>query len=183
MNRRDFLQRVGVGSLAAGSIPLLSQPALAHLSSDRANERHFRFVCLSLAGGTEAVVMEGSGIFTNTEAHQANGSFLHFTWPPPSTLLGHGTWKKKRGGDFSYEKGFGNLEVIEASIVTMDIRMIPGEDTGADPFTATLQVACNVGPFGLLTGLDEGIILTLPDGTTFEPAVPGIGLTFISTKH
>lgn len=187
MNRRDFLQRIGLGSLAAGSIPLLAQPAIAHLRSDDENQRHFRFVALSfppVESGIppEAMVLEGTGIFAG-RVRQANGDFQHITWPPPSTLLGHGLWKKKRDGAFSYQKGFGSFGEIEASILTMEIRMLPADDTGVDPFDAVLRVVCNVGPAGLLTGEDEGFTLTFPDGATFEPAVPPIGLTHISTKH
>jgi hypothetical protein len=182
VNRRDFLQGIGVGSLAAGTLPLIGQPALAHFSSDSGNQRHFRLVAFSFAG-EEAIGIEGSGIFTNTELLQANGSFVHVSWPPPSTILGQGTWKRKRGGDFSYERGFGSIDVLEASIVTLEIRMVPSEGTGGDPFTATLEVTCNFGPTGLSTGQDEGFVLTLPDGTTFVPAVPAVGLTFITTKH
>jgi hypothetical protein len=186
MNRREFLQRIGVGSLAAGSIPLLARPAIAHLKSDRGNQRHFRFVALSFLPTeddtpSEAIVMEGTGIF-DRQLRQANGDFQHITWPPPSSLLGHGLWKRKRDGAFDYQKGFGSFAEIEASILTIEIRMLP-RDTGTDPFTAMLRIVCNVGPAGLLTGENEGFTLTLPDGTTFQPAVPAVGLTHISTKH
>ena len=51
MNRRAFLQRIGLGSLVAGSsVPLLGSPAFAHLESEEENERHFRFVALSFRG-------------------------------------------------------------------------------------------------------------------------------------
>ena len=162
---------------------MLGRPALAHLDSDEENQRHFRFVALSFVGGatpTEAMVMEGTGIF-GADLPQANGDWQHITWPPPSELLGHGLWKKKRL--VSYEKGFGSFGEIEASILTLDIRMLPHEDTGVDPFTARLKIACNVGPAGLLTGLPEGFFLTLPGGPTFEPAASPLGLTHISTKH
>jgi hypothetical protein len=185
MNRRTFLQRLGVGSVAVGSVPLLGQPALAHLDSDEGNQRHFKFVCLSfLTGGegtpAEAMVMEGNGIFGGGIS-RGTGDFQHITWPPPSTLLGHGLWRERH--ILSYERGFGSFAEIEASILTLRIRMLPGEDTGVDDFPATLKIVCNVGPAGLLTGQDEGYTLTLPDGTTFAPAVPAVGLTHISTLH
>jgi hypothetical protein len=184
VNRRAFLRRLGIGSLTAGTIPFLARPGLAHLESDEGNQRHFRFVALSFPEGeespTEAMVMEGTGIFGGGLS-RGTGDFQHISWPPPSTLLGHGLWRERR--ILSYEAGFGSLAEIEASILTLRIRMLPGEDTGVDPFPATLKIACNVGPAGINTGLPEGYFLTLPDGTTFAPAVPAIGLTHISTMH
>ncbi len=185
MNRRAFLQRVGLGSLAAGSVPLLGSPALAHLESDEENERHFRFVALSFRGTptpSEAMVMEGTGIFGNGRL-VGNGDWQHLTWPPApkSTLLGHGLWKKR--SLVSYQAGIGSFGEIEASILTLQIRMLPAEDTDVDPFNATLEIACNVGPAGLSTGKTEGFTLTLPTGAPFVPAVANVGLTHISTKH
>jgi hypothetical protein len=184
MNRRDFLQRIGLGSLVAGSsVPLLGSPALAHLESDGKNERHFRFVALSFRGTptpSEAMVMEGTGIFGGDRL-TGNGDWQHITWPPPSTLLGHGLWRKK--SLVSYQAGIGSFGEIEASILTLRIRMLPAEDTDVDPFNATLKIVCNVGPAGLLTGQTEGFTLTLPAGAPFVPAVANIGLTHISTKH
>jgi hypothetical protein len=182
MNRRAFLQRIGLGSLAAaGSVPLLGSPALAHLESEDGDERHFRFVALSfLDTQTEAMVMEGTGIFGDDRL-VGQGDWQHISWPPPSTLLGHGLWRKNRL--LSYETGFGSFAEIEASILTLQILMLPAEDTGVDHFRATLKIVCNVGPAGLLTGQTEGFTLTFPDGTTFAPAVANIGLTHISTLH
>lgn len=182
MNRRAFLQRIGLGSLAASSVPLLGSPALAHLDSEEENERHFRFVALSFRGTptSEAMVMEGTGIFGHGRL-QGNGDWQHITWPPPSTLLGHGLWRKK--SLVSYQTGFGSFAEIEASILTLRIRMLPAEDTDVDPFNATLKIVCNVGPAGLLTGQTEGYTLTLPTGAPFVPAVANVGLTHISTKH
>jgi hypothetical protein len=183
VDRRSFLQRLGIGSLAVGSIQVLGRPALAHLESDDGNQRHFRFVALSfppVAEPTEAMVMEGSGIFGGGVL-QGNGDFQHISWPPPSTLLGHGLWKKKKLLD--YERGFGSFGEIDAGILTLQIRMLPAKGTGVDPFNAELRIACNVGPAGISTGLPEGFTLTLPDGTTFAPIDPPLGLTHISTKH
>ncbi len=178
MNRRAFLQRIGLGSLAVGSVQLLGPPALAHLDSDEEDERHFRFVALSFRA-SEAMVMEGAGIFGGDRL-KGSGDWQHITWPPPSTLLGHGLWKKE--SLTSFQRGFGSFAEIEASILTLQIRMLP-EDSDVDPFDATLKIVCNVGPAGLLTGQAEGYTLTLPSGAPFTPAATAVGLTHISTKH
>jgi hypothetical protein len=176
---------LGAGSLAAGSIPLLSRPALAHGGALDEDARHFRFVAFSFPSDeetpSEAFGLEGNGVFDDEGIHWAGGQFLHLTWPPPSTHLASGRWRDKRF--VSFEDGFGSREVIEAGILTMVVRMIPGGGSEVDPFDATMQVVCNIGFAGIGTGLNEGVYLTLPDGSTFEPSVPPLGLTFISTEH
>jgi hypothetical protein len=182
VNRRQFLARLGIGSLA-GSIPLLGgEAALAHLRSAGSDERHFRFVALSFGTGGDAMVMEGTGVFGAEGGFVVgDGDFQHITWPPPSTLLGHGLWKAR--AILSYETGFGSFGEIDAGILKLRIRMLPDADTGVDPFGARLTIACNIGPAGISTGLPEGFSLTLPGGATFSPAVPAVGLTHISTPH
>jgi hypothetical protein len=46
-----------------------------------------------------------------------------------------------------------------------------------------LEIACNLGPAGAMTGKEEGVIVMLPDGHEFEPTMPSTGVTAFSTER
>lgn len=175
MERKEFLKKAGVGSLALGSLPLLADVASA---DDGEARRKFYFVALSrTASGADAIAMSGSGRLRGGDV-EGGGEFVHFngaqlTAPSPA-FIATGGWKAVELLDFD-EVGTWGRGV--AGILTVRARLNPCE--GPSIRGATLKVVCNLGPAGILNpGEVEGYTLTLPDGTTFSPF--GVGLTLFT---
>jgi len=180
MNRRKFLTKAGVGSLALAALPALTTPALAD-----GGQTGFRFVSNSRTATVEGVrhfvLMNGDGIITNAQV-VGGGSFNHIidTSPVPKTIVATGTWKAKRLISFRLNGTYGALA---SGILEMEVNLIP---IGAAVVAATIEVVCNIGPAGLFTGEEEGFILSIPGtpfvpGGTFGPFEPfGSGLTIFT---
>lgn len=174
MERKTFLKKAGVGSLALASLPLFADIASA---DDGDGRRKFYFVALSrTASGTDAIAMSGSGRIRGGDV-EGGGEFVHFNaaqlTAPSSAFIATGGWRAVELLDFD-EVGTWGRGV--AGILTVRARLNPCE--GPSIRGATLQVACNLGPAGISTGLAEGYTLKLPDGTTFSPF--GVGLTLFT---
>ncbi len=188
MDRRAFLKKAGLGSIALGSAPalasILATPALA---GNRGNgERHATFVALSKAETVDGVdhhaILEGRVSF-NPEAGTATGGgmFLHFDNAPagtPKPILECGKWETTRFVSWDHDSG--RFCRINSSILELGINLVP--DSGEPAVEATLRLICNIGPAGITTGEREGFVLTIPDAPfgSFRPLEPQVGVTHIS---
>ncbi len=188
MDRRAFLKKAGLGSIALGSAPtlasLLAAPAWARSGSN--GERHATVVAVSKADTVDGVdhtaALEGFVKF-NPEAATASGSgsFVHFDNAPagtPKPILGCGRWEVERFVSWNHDSG--RYCRINASILELVVDLIP--DSGDPTLDATLRLICNIGPAGIATGKPEGFVLTIPDAPfgSFRPFEPPVGLTHIS---
>jgi len=179
LDRRSFLKRAGIGSLALGPLPglLAATPAGA-----RGRAAGFNFTAISQAGTIGSVVhavnMAGSGTIKKHDV-EGGGHFQHYDLAsaPPRTIIAAGAWRAKRLVSFD---PIGTWGVITAGVLVMRIqlrRTIPSRAVVA----ATLEVVCNVGSAGLDTGRPEGFTLTVP-GAPFGPFVPiEAGITVFTT--
>ncbi len=179
LDRRSFLKRAGLGSLALGSLPGALAPAPAWA---RGRTVGFNFTAISQArtigGVVNAANMAGYGTIEEDEV-KGGGHFQHYdsASPPPRTILGAGAWHAKRLVSFD---PIGTWGVITAGVLIMQIELrhtIPSREV----HPATLKVVCNVGSGGFETGQAEGFTLTVP-GAPHGPFVPtGAGITVFTT--
>ncbi len=176
MDRRGLLKNVGLGTLAATSLPTVLAACQA-----AAGQTTFHFVCLSQAGTVDGVkhrvVLIGDGKFTGSSV-EGGGGFLHFNdapEKPPKPVLAQGAWKATK---FVSWKEVGRAEPIIAGILEMQVDLAP---QGKPAVTgATLKVVCNIGPAGIQTGQMEGVELTIPGAPqgAFKQIEPmNVGLT------
>ena len=172
VNRREFLHRVGAGSIALASLPALIDmfklPALAQA------ERGFIFHAITAAGaagpGQHTLVMGGTGRFDPSRGPGSpvtgGGLFFHFQTAasPPFPLVASGTWTARLLTSYreigTYAGAAGGLGdfVVDIHRVRPSPALIRG---------AVLHLVCNVGPGGLSTGEIEGYTLSIP-GTDFS---------------
>jgi len=172
VNRREFLHRVGAGSIALASLPALIDmfklPALAQA------ERGFIFHAITAAGaagpGQHTLVMGGTGRFDPSRGPGSpvtgGGLFFHFQTAasPPFPLVASGTWTARLLTSYreigTYAGAAGGLGdfVVDIHRVRPSPALIRG---------AVLHLVCNVGPGGLSTGEIEGYTLSIP-GTEFS---------------
>lgn len=184
MQRREFLKRVG-----QGSVVLTSAPALAHLLSRSAfaqgGTTNYHFLAFSSAGIVgdvdHRVSMVGDGMVAPGNV-TGGGAFVHFDNAPaaPKPILGTGSWKAKRL--VSYQE-FGTWGAYLAAVVEMEISLVP---TGGSPIPAVLKVVCNLGPANIFVvpPSAEGFTLTIPSAAlTFIPLVPALGLTVFTVVN
>lgn len=180
VNRREFLHKVGAGSIALASLPALMDmfklPALAQA------ERGVFFLCVNAAGTPPAhlIAMGGAAKFDPSRGPGSpvtgGGSFFH--WTPSATtpmpLVASGNWKARLLT--SYKElatyGGGAAGVGEFVIDMQRLRPTPALIRGA-----VLTVYCTLGPAGVTaaqTGGIEGYTLSIP-GTEFSAGGnPGI---------
>lgn len=180
--RREFLKKVGLGSMALAALPtaghMLAQPAEAARP-----QINFHFLALSTAGKIDGIqhdfIMGGHGHF-NSGNVVGNGSFQHQNTAPPGTpkpILGEGTWKAKRLVSWEQIGTYGDVGV--AGVLVMEIDLVPN---GGPAFPATLEVTCNIPPAGLFTGNPEGYVLDVPGGLRFKPfGPPPMGITWFTS--
>lgn len=171
IDRRRFLKKAGLTSVALGSLPALvgTLPALAD------GEMGFHFVTVSGAG-PDLLVMAGAGKFEESDI-EGGGNFVHIV-AATGGLVGAGTWKAGRVISF---KSAGSFHGFSAGVLDADVTLRP-EAGGEVP--ARLRVVCNIGFAKLFTGQPEGVSLTV-GGATFKP-LPEIqgrpfGLTVFTT--
>jgi len=179
VNRREFLHRVGAGSIALASLPalmdVLKQPALAQ------TERGFTFVTVSAAGPQHLLAMGGSGKFDPSRGPgspvSGGGTFFHFqpAASPPFPIVATGTWKARLLTSYRELATYGTAAagIGEFVIDIQRLRPTPALIRGA-----VLQVFCTLGPAGVTAaqtgGEIEGIHLSMP-GTEFSAGGnPGI---------
>jgi hypothetical protein len=186
MDRSEFLKKAGATSVIA-SFPLLGEAAWAHGDDQERGWRRFYFVALSgvedTVTGGDSIAMTGSGRFDPRDGRiDGGGEFVHFdgtNFGSPDNIIGTGRWEARRLLRF---REIGTWGVGVAGIVRMRARLIPCE--GPVIGRATLKVVCNLGPAGIFTDpfQQEGYTLTLPNGVTFSPFTPNIGLTLFTRR-
>lgn len=187
VNRREFLHRVGAGSIAVASLPALMDmfklPALAQA------ERGVVFLCVN-AAGTHRIGMGGAARFDPSRGPGSpvtgGGSFFHWTASPtaPAPLVASGTWNARLLTSYKEIATYAGVAagVSEFVIDIERLRPSPALIRGG-----VLTVYCNLGPAGVTeaqTGGPEGYTLSIP-GTDFSaggnPGIfrqqPGAGLT------
>jgi hypothetical protein len=178
MNRRGFLQKAGVGTIALGSLPILAETLATRAAADE-EQTGFIFAAVSkgptIDGIVHTVVMDGSGMITPSNV-EGGGAFDHLnnadTAPFPKPFFAQGTWKAKRLVNFDVVGKYG---LFTAGVLTMDVELVR-ELPSRLVIPARLQIVCNI-PFApLKTGKEEGFSLTFDD-LGFEPNVPAIGIT------
>lgn len=180
VNRREFLHRVGAGSIALASLPALMDmfklPALAQ------SERGFLFLCVNAAGTPPAHLMGIGGVARYDPSKgpgspvTGGGSFFH--WTPsattPAPLVASGTWKTRLLTSYREMATYGGVAagVGEFVVDIQRLRPSPALIRGA-----ALTVYCTLGPAGITaaqTGGIEGVTLSIP-GTEFSAGGnPGI---------
>jgi hypothetical protein len=132
-------------------------------------------------GSDNVMLLEGAASFkakTGQVDREGGGNFAHIRFAPAfpagQQLLASGTWEPT--GFVSYTSNLPDYGRVRPSIVVVTVELRP--DAGGS-FAGTLQVICNVGFAGLLTGQPEGFKLNLPGlGLSFDN--PLVGLTHIS---
>jgi hypothetical protein len=185
MERRDFLKKVGIGTLGLAALPILPGVAYADDDDEDDGRRKFYFQALSHVGdlplpqSADAIVMSGFGTFRGSHV-TGGGEFVHFdgTKIPSLDFKGTGRWKATRLISFTE---VGTWGVGVSGILTLGAKLLPCD--GPQIRGATVRIVCNIGPAGLGTpGTVEGFTLTLPDGTTFKPFEPNLGLTLFTRR-
>jgi hypothetical protein len=184
MDRRQFVKRAGVGTLALGGLAVTPTAMAGYRKGD--GHQHFSLVSLSGTSAAEAgfdhvLLLEGAGSFkakTGQVDREGGGNFNHITFTPAfpmgQELLASGKWEPT--GFVSYTSTLPDYGRVRPSVVVVTVVLNPD---GGGSFEGTLQVACNVGFAALLTGQPEGFKLDLPGlGLNFD--TPLAGLTHIS---
>ena len=139
----------------------------------------FFFAVTSGDGNTsDRIGLLGAGTF-GIGFVKGGGTFQRSTpsVTPPNTLVNWGTWKATRFLSFTETPGSPFGQVI-AGILTMEVELRP---LGQPRVAATMEVVCNLAAGALFTGEDEGVTLTLNNGTTFGPI--GQGATTFPAGH
>lgn len=187
VNRREFMRKVGAGSIALASMPalldMLKQPALAQA------ERGALFLCVNAAGpaapGRHMIAMGGFVRFDPSRGPGSpvtgGGSFFHWTTSAtaptltaPFPLVASGNWKGRLLTSYKEVATYGGgaAGVGEYVIDIQRLRPSPALIRGA-----VLTIYCTLGPAGVteaLTGGAEGYTLSIP-GTEFSAGGnPGI---------
>lgn len=182
VNRREFLHRVGAGSIALASLPALMDmfklPALAQ------SERGALFLCVNAAGpaapGRHMIAMGGFARFDPSRGpgspFTGGGSFFHWTasGSPPFPIVASGNWKGRLLTSYKEVATYGGgaAGVGEYVIDIQRLRPSPALIRGA-----VLTIYCTLGPAGVTeaqTGGAEGYTLSIP-GTEFSAGGnPGI---------
>jgi hypothetical protein len=186
MDRREFLRKAGLGSIALASMPGVLNALAAPASAQ--GQRWYAFVALNkgktVGGVDHRLVMAGAGFFdAQAGTVDGGGNFIHFDNAPPGTpkpLLGVGRWRPTR--ILRYEKLVGTFGRVAAGVLELSVDLLPDLGPVRRIEGAILRIACNIGPAGLSTGEPEGFVLTIPgaDFSPFVPLDPVVGLTYLS---
>jgi hypothetical protein len=185
MERREFLKKVGIGSVGLTALPLLPGVAFAGDDEDGDGRTKFYFVALSHVGdlplpqSADSILMSGFGRFGRSGV-EGGGEFVHFdgTQIPAAPVTATGQWRATRPITFTE---VGTWGAAVSGILTIGAKLLPCD--GPPIKGARLEIVCNLGPAGIGTpGTVEGYTLTLPDGTTFKPFSPNIGLTLFTRR-
>ena len=184
MDRRQFVKHAGIGSLGLGALAVTPAALAGYRKGD--GHQNFSLVAISgtsaaEAGFDDALVLEGAGSFKAKNGQvdrEGGGNFVHvrFTpaFPTGQELVASGKWEVT--GFVSYTSNLPDYGRVRPSILVVTVELQP--DAGGS-LAGTLQVICNVGFAGLLTGQPEGYRLNLPGaGINFD--TPLVGLTHIS---
>lgn len=178
INRRAFLKKAGVGTLALGSLPILGE-ALTTRALAAEETTNFIFAAVgigpTIGGVLHTVVMDGAGTITPSHA-EGGGAFSHVnnaaTAPLPKPIIAQGKWKAKKLVSFHVVGTYG---LFTAGVLTMHVELVR-EIPSPLVVPATLQIVCNIPFVPLMTGKPEGFSLTV-DGLHFHPNTPPMGIT------
>ena len=163
INRKRFLRRAGLGSIALGAFPALAEAAPA---AERTFGRpiFFHYYAFSkaavVAGVAHAVAMSGGGKVTHNNV-VASGSYVHFDFaaPVPKPVLSSGTWTAKRFLSLHLIGTWGDLA---AGVLDIEIELHQDAPAAA-LIPATLEVVSNIGSANLFVpAKDIGFTLTIP---------------------
>lgn len=181
IDRREFLRKIGLGSVALASGPTLAN-ALASAAQAQGRTRAFAAVALSrgatVDGVDHFVALHIWGRFDPAAREvDAEGNFVHFdnASAVPRTIINTGRLRPTKF--LSYGKQSGTYGYIEASILELQVDVLPDLGPVRRIEGAALRLMCNVGPAGLSTGEPEGFVLTVPGApfSPFRPVVPPAG--------
>jgi hypothetical protein len=177
IDRREFLRKAGLGSIALASLPTLMDmfklPALAQA------ERGVLFLAID-AAGTHRIAMGGAARFDPSKGPASpvagGGSFFHFqaVGSPPLPIVASGTWNARLLTSYKEVATYAGVAagVGEFVIDIQRLRPSPALIRGA-----VLTVYCTLGPAGVTeaqTGGIEGYTLSIP-GTEFSAGgTPGV---------
>ena len=177
MNRRDFITKAGLGTLAAASLPALAKTLAWPDSASAHLGRGFYFAAVGFAAPPDRIILTGAGRYSSRDVH-GGGNFTHFqaTGSPPFPIVGSGRWIATELLSFTptTPPGFG---AHRGGILEMQVKLFP---TGGSSISGvTMKVVCNIGPGGLSTGEEEGVTLTVPGAPfgPFAPSDPPTGIT------
>jgi hypothetical protein len=190
MERQEFLKKAGIGSVLA-SFPLLADVAWAGDDDDDGGNRRgklrYYFVAFSgvepsraLTATPDAIVMSGCGSF-NSSRVSGGGEYVRTngTLIPNAPVNDTGSWKAQRLLGFQPDPQGRTFGVVIPGVVRMEVKMISAVDGRIR--RPTLEVVCNVGPAGIITGFGaEGFRLSGGGVPTFVQLTPTVGLTFIT---
>jgi hypothetical protein len=180
MNRREFLKKAGIGSIALASLPAFANALATPALADGQTNFHFTAVSLGPSGPNllHTLVMAGDGKINPAQV-EGGGSFNHVnnaaSLPFPKPLLASGTWKAKRLVSWN---PIGTYGLFAAGVLEMEVDLVR-EIPSPAVIPATLEVVCNIPFVPLLTGKHEGFTLTV-DGLQFTPQVPPVGVTLFT---
>jgi hypothetical protein len=179
MDRKVFLKRAGLSTVAAGSLPVLLGTEGAFGASPSSGQRAYEFVALSQAPATAdgklpRMFARGAGVFKPDAGFvHGGGTFFVFdqnTIGFPKQILAAGDWTPTEFRSYD-TKGLQPYGTTQPSIVEM-LADFEGLASGA-----TLRVVCNVGAAGPpgQTGEEEGYELS---GTPFGTFSQFMGLSY-----
>jgi len=184
MNRRTFMKKIGLGSIAAASFPLVGvKTALADSSNEH---RVFDVVALSQAPATSTGVLPrmaliGCGTFDEHAGRvKGGGRFDLFDQnsSTPKTIIVAGTWEPTEFVSYT-TLGLPSYGNIQPSVLEV-LANLDGVGSGL-----RLRLICNVGAAGAegSTGQTEGFKLFGTSFGDFLPLTPSIiGVTHISVE-
>ena len=176
MDRRAFLRKAGVASVAGVSAPALFGTTAAFAGAPDGH-RVYVFVSFSQASPAHGLAkprigMQGAGTFKPSAGFvKGGGSYVLFdnAAPVPKPLVASGRWDAT--AFVSYDtKGLRSYGTIQPGILVMKAD-VQGIGSGL-----TLKVVCNVGAAGAggMTGEEEGWEMDTPSYGMFHQNTPGI---------
>ncbi len=175
MDRRDFLKKLAVGSIASAAIlGALETPA-------KADESGITFIFAAVSYRTtnpagEVIVLNGAGSANGDGAHGGGCYNIVNTGSPglPKPLKEFGEWTVTELISWT---PIGTYGANMAGTLLMAVQLSPA---GGAPYDGTLEVVCNIPFVPFLTGKPEGFTLTTPNGT-YKPGAavgqPQAGIT------
>ncbi|MGQ0549501.1 MAG: hypothetical protein ACT4PY_07515 [Armatimonadota bacterium] len=188
MDRRAFLRKAGVGSIALASLPSLIDSMKGPAEAQAAGTINYHFACLAVGGpqgaqpaGTPAapqhvLIISGDGSFDPTRVASpvsGGGMYVHFTFPgaapppggTPLPVVASGTWGNGRFTSYAPNRTFG---VQGTGVLNMVVDLFQEMPAKRVIRGAALKVVCVAGPAGVaIPGELEGITLSVP-GTDFS---------------
>jgi hypothetical protein len=179
MDRREFLKKAGVGSAAVAGLPALeSMLATPARAGDRAVHGFFFQVVSHSTTSSDLLIVSGCGRIAR--GIEGGGSFTHFVpeGDPPFPIVATGHWRATTLEHFDTIGSYGELVAGMAELNA--VAQITAPFRARTP--ATVEIVCNIPAAGLVTGEEEGVVVSVPDeGLTFVPSSPPLGLTIFTT--